>query len=45
VLDPKPPFLHEEDALRILESRKRYVDTVVVTGGEPTMHRELPRFL
>jgi pyruvate formate lyase activating enzyme len=45
VVDPKPPFLHEEDALRILDSRKRYVDTVVVTGGEPTMHRELPRFL
>ena len=44
-VDPKPPFLQEAAALEILESRKRYVDAVVVTGGEPTMHKELPRFL
>lgn len=43
--DPKPPFLQETVALRILESRKKYVDAVVVTGGEPTMHKELPKFL
>jgi pyruvate formate lyase activating enzyme len=45
VVDPKPPFLQEEAALRILESRKKYVDSVVVTGGEPTMHKEIPKFL
>jgi pyruvate formate lyase activating enzyme len=45
VVDPKPPFLHEAQALTILEKRKRYVDAVVVTGGEPCMHKELPRFL
>lgn len=45
VLDPKPPFLQERDALEILENRKRYVDSVVVTGGEPTIHTDLPRFL
>jgi pyruvate formate lyase activating enzyme len=45
VVDPKPPFLQEAVALEILESRKKYVDAVVVTGGEPTMHKELPRFL
>jgi pyruvate formate lyase activating enzyme len=45
VVDPKPPFLHEATALKILESRKKYVDAVVVTGGEPTMHKELPKFL
>ena len=45
VMDPKPPFLHEAQALEILESRKKYVDAVVVTGGEPTMHKELPKFL
>jgi pyruvate formate lyase activating enzyme len=44
-VDPKPPFLQETVALEILESRKRYVDAVVVTGGEPTMHKELPKFL
>ncbi len=45
IVDPKPPFLHEAAALKILESRKKYVDAVVVTGGEPTMHKELPKFL
>jgi pyruvate formate lyase activating enzyme len=45
VVDPKPPFLQEATALEILEARKKYVDAVVVTGGEPTMHKELPKFL
>lgn len=45
VLDPEPPFLNEETVLKILDSRKKYVDAVVVTGGEPTMYRNLPRFL
>jgi pyruvate formate lyase activating enzyme len=44
-VDPKPPFLQETVALKILESRKKYVEAVVVTGGEPTMHKELPKFL
>jgi pyruvate formate lyase activating enzyme len=44
-VDPKPPFLQEVVTLRILERRKKYVDAVVVTGGEPCMHKELPRFL
>lgn len=45
VLDPKPPFLNEETVIRILEKRKKYVDAVVVTGGEPTMHKEIPKFV
>jgi len=45
ILDPKPPFLSEEDALEILSSRKRYVDAVVITGGEPAMNRDLPKFV
>lgn len=45
MVDPKPPFLNEEATLKILEERKRFVDAVVVTGGEPTIHKELPRFL
>lgn len=44
-IDPQPPFLQEGAALSILESRRKYVDAVVVTGGEPCMHRELPKFL
>jgi len=45
VLDPKPPFLNEETVIQILEKRKKYVDAVVITGGEPTMHKEIPNFL
>jgi len=44
-VEPKPPFLNEETVLKILEDRKKYIDAVVVTGGEPTMHEELPKFL
>jgi pyruvate formate lyase activating enzyme len=43
--DPQPPFLQEGAALSILESRKKYVDSVVITGGEPCMHKELPKFI
>jgi len=45
ILDPKPPFLNEETVIQILEERKKYVDAVVITGGEPTLHRELSMFL
>jgi pyruvate formate lyase activating enzyme len=45
VVEPKPPFLNEEATLRILDERKRFVDSIVVSGGEPTIHRDLPRFL
>lgn len=44
-VNPQPPFLQEGVALEILESRKKYVSAVVISGGEPCMHRELPRFL
>ncbi len=45
VLDPKPPFLNEETVIQILEKRKKFVDAVVITGGEPTIHKEIPKFL
>jgi len=44
-VNPQPPFLQEAAALEILDSRKKYVDAVVITGGEPCMHKELPKFL
>jgi pyruvate formate lyase activating enzyme len=43
--NPQPPFLQEGAALEILDSRKKFVMAVVITGGEPCMHKELPRFL
>jgi pyruvate formate lyase activating enzyme len=45
VLNPKPPFLKDHNAIKILEDRKKYVDAVVVTGGEPTLYQDLPAFL
>ena len=45
ILDPKGPFLSEETVFEILESRKKNIDSVVVTGGEPAMQSDLPQFL
>ena len=39
------PFQEEEDIIEVLLERKRYVDSIVVTGGEPTMDPGLPAFL
>ena len=44
ILDPTGPFLSEKDTLQILEGRRRFVDAVVITGGEPTIHADLPGF-
>jgi pyruvate formate lyase activating enzyme len=43
--NPQPPFLQEGTAIEILESRKKFIDAVVISGGEPCMHYELPRFI
>ena len=39
------PFLEEDEVLETLIERKKYVDSVVVTGGEPTLQPDLPEFL
>jgi len=44
-VDPKPPFLNEETVIQIIKDRRKYVDAVAVTGGEPTIHKEIPKFL
>ncbi|MFW6117713.1 MAG: anaerobic ribonucleoside-triphosphate reductase activating protein [Thermoproteota archaeon] len=45
VLEPKPPFLNDKKVIQILERRKRYINAVAITGGEPTIHEKIPRFL
>lgn len=35
----------EDDLFRFLESRRGKLDGVVITGGEPTMHKDLPEFI
>ena len=39
------PFQEGEDIIEVLLERKRYVDSIVVTGGEPTMDPGLPAFI
>ena len=39
------PFIEEDEIIETLVERKHYVNSVVVTGGEPTIHTELPVFL
>jgi len=46
VLNPESlPSLREEEILGYLKSRKEWLDGVVVTGGEPTIHPCLPGFM
>lgn len=45
VINQKGPFLSEETVFQILRSRRKYVDAIVITGGEPTMHKDLPPFI
>lgn len=46
VLNPqKLPKFSEKEILRDLEKRKKWVDGVVVTGGEPTLQPDLDKFL
>jgi pyruvate formate lyase activating enzyme len=45
VLEYNGPLLSEDEAVRILEERKRFIEHVVITGGEPTIQDGLPRFI
>ena len=37
--------LPEEEFFSFLDSRKKWIDGVVVTGGEPTLHEDLVKFV
>ena len=46
VLEPESqPVIPEEDFFSFLSHRKGLLDGVAVTGGEPTLQRDLPEFL
>lgn len=40
-----PSTLSEEEVLSFLEKRRGKLDGVVISGGEPTIHQELPAFI
>lgn len=39
------PTMAEEDILNFLDKKKKWLDGVVFTGAEPTLHKELPSFI
>ncbi|MGE5425715.1 MAG: anaerobic ribonucleoside-triphosphate reductase activating protein [Bacillota bacterium] len=39
------PPIKEEDLFLFLEERRGKIDGVVITGGEPTLHADLPEFI
>lgn len=39
------PVMDTQGLLSFLESRKGKLDGVCITGGEPTLHRQLPQFI
>jgi pyruvate formate lyase activating enzyme len=39
------PKIHEDEVIAFLHPRLGFLDGVTLTGGEPTIHRELPAFL
>ncbi len=41
----KVPSITLEEVLEFLEQRKNFIDAVVISGGEPTLHRELPGWI
>lgn len=41
----KNDFIPQGVFLRFLDSRKGFLDGIVVCGGEPTIHNDLPEFL
>lgn len=39
------PSISVEEVVEYIESKKEWIDGVCVTGGEPTMHKDLPELL
>jgi pyruvate formate lyase activating enzyme len=43
--DEKGQYLKEDDLFRFLKARKGKIDGIVISGGEPTIHKDLPEFI
>jgi len=41
----KHPKISEKEFFQFLKSRKGLIDGVVICGGEPTIHKDLPKFI
>lgn len=45
LVNPELPFFTEEEVLEKIKNKKDWIDGVAITGGEPTMHKNLPEFI
>jgi len=45
VIDDGSPPIPEDEILHFLNERKSFLDGVCITGGEPTLHKDLPEFI
>ncbi|MBS7606088.1 MAG: anaerobic ribonucleoside-triphosphate reductase activating protein [Candidatus Bathyarchaeia archaeon] len=45
IIDPQGPFISEDEILDMLEKRRKFVDSIVITGGEPLIHEDAPSFI
>lgn len=43
--DKRALFISEEEVLSFLHERRGFLDALVITGGEPTLAPDLPRFI
>lgn len=43
--EESPSEISEQDFFQYLKERKSLIDGVCITGGEPTLHKELPEFI
>ena len=41
----KLPSMKEEEVIDFMKSRRKWLDGVCITGGEPCLHKELPDFI
>ena len=39
------PLFSEDDLFNFLKKRQKKLDAIVITGGEPTIHKNLPEFI
>ncbi|HZK01554.1 MAG TPA: anaerobic ribonucleoside-triphosphate reductase activating protein [Anaerovoracaceae bacterium] len=43
--DPGQEDIEQDDLMKFLMKRKRFIDGVCISGGEPTLNNELPRLI
>ncbi len=45
IVDDGRPEIEKEEILEFLKNRKDFLDGVCITGGEPTLNKDLPEFI